>query len=732
MRIRIQTFNLVVFIMMGLLALSLWSVSLYWLNQQQNEATVATQREIARQQLNQLQLQQREWLQNRWQEVRYGIADATDGERLDRFIQQFVQRYPQLSSLRLLNSSVGVAQSGSDFSACRQSMLEAVNAATPPALFDCRLQQQHLIGIAGYIDVGGEPADLVMLMSYFSFIDELQQQTGKRIVQVNQPGQVTSFREIQLDQGAAQYIHFDYTGNEQLLGNLDLLIPIQDFSQLWLNQARWVIPVLLLLMVIFYRLFYRAYFAPLVKLSSKMHKVLRMDLPGQVINQRHLAPGLSLLNTYFLNLTHQAKHDMLTGLNNRSIFEERLQQAIELDEHLNSRFALVFIDIDQFHNVNQNLGQFIGDGLLKQLARRMSAGIRESDCVCRLEEDNFAMLLGFKHDDELSSQVEKVYQSLIQPYHVYGREIRIAIRMGVATYPDHGQDANELALRADRALLNAQKGEWPVVFEHDESENSDFSAFTVIQSIRKALVNDEFKLVYQPVINLKQHQKCYLEALLRWKDEDEHQHSIDRTIELAEKNDLIKPLTQWIIETACADLQHLDMDDVQIAVNLSMIDLHDEKLPDRIAYSMNQYSVNPNQLMVEITEGQIMRDQQQVVEILQRLSDMGISLTIDDFGTGQASLTYLKNLPVEKLKIDRTFVQDMVHDIDDSAIVEATIKLAHTLGKEVVAEGVENDDIHELLVQMDCDYAQGYYISYPLEWSQVHSWFEHSETKTAS
>ena len=732
MRIRIQTFNLVVFIMMGLLALSLWSVSLYWLNQQQNEEAVTVQRESARQQLNQLQLQQREWLQNRWQEVRYGIADTTDSERRNRFIQQFVQRYTQLRSLRLFNSRIGVAQSGSEFNACRQALLKAVNGKPQPAVFDCPLQQQHFIGIAGRINPTAQQPDLVMLMPYFSFIDEFQQQTGKEIVQVSQPGEITSFREILLEDTAARYIHFGYAGDQQLLGKLSLLIPIQDFNQLWLSQALWVIPGLLLLMIIFYRLFYRAYVGPLVNLSSKMHKVMRMYLPGQRVEKRHLAPGLSLLNTYFLNLTHQAKHDMLTGLNNRSMFEERLQQAIDEDKDLKRKHALVFIDIDQFHAVNQRLGQFIGDGLLKQLARRLSDGIRESDCVCRLEEDNFALLLEFTQDDELSSQVEKIYQALIQPYHVYGREIRIAIRMGVATYPEHGQDANELALRADHALLKAQKGEWPVVFEQDEGENSDFSAFTVIQSIRKALINDEFKLVYQPVIHLKHHQKRYLEALLRWKDEDEHRHSIDRTIELAEKNDLIKPLTQWIIETACAELQHLGMDDVQIAVNLSMIDLHDDKLPDRIAYSMSRYAVNPDQLMVEITEGQIMQDPQRVIEILKRLSDMGISLTIDDFGTGQASLTYLKNLPVEKLKIDRTFVKDMVHDIDDSAIVEATIKLAHTLGKEVVAEGVENVEIHEMLEQMNCDYVQGYYISYPLEWGQVHAWYEHSEAKTAS
>ncbi len=225
-------------------------------------------------------------------------------------------------------------------------------------------------------------------------------------------------------------------------------------------------------------------------------------------------------------------------------------------------------------------------------------------------------------------------------------------------------------------------------------------------------------------MEMKTHTTSYFEALLRWKQPELHSQSIEKTIALAEKNQLIKPLSHWIIETACLQLKKLTDYSVKIAVNLSMIDFHDEKLPDNIGETLKRHSVLPGQLMIEITEGQFMQEPEQVIKILTRLSEMGISLSIDDFGTGQASLTYLKKLPVQKLKIDQSFVKDMVEDEEDSAIVEATIKLAHTLGIEVVAEGVESAEIHTLLMQMECDYVQGYYLSRPIDEELIPDWVD--------
>ena len=294
--------------------------------------------------------------------------------------------------------------------------------------------------------------------------------------------------------------------------------------------------------------------------------------------------------------------------------------------------------------------------------------------------------------------------------------------MGVALYPDHAQQLDELALIADKALLEARQKNGALVIPVLSEGEQGHLGLSQMQSFRQALKNDEFKLVYQPVMSLENHQASYFEALLRWKNALDKPLTIAETIALAENNKAIRPLTHWIIHTACQQLKQLDNPQLKIAINLSMIDLHDDGLPQQISEALQLFDLPAEQLMIEITEGQIMQDQQQVISILNQLSSMGVSLSIDDFGTGQASLTYLKKLPVQKLKIDQSFVRDMLKSQDDRSIVEATIKLAHTLDIEVVAEGVESREVHDLLKDMGCDYVQGYYISKPMDAEHIAQW----------
>lgn len=503
------------------------------------------------------------------------------------------------------------------------------------------------------------------------------------------------------------------------------------FSEVWMKQAVWVIPLFIALILTLYLLLSRAMLRPLQKLMQRLQKVIVARQPEKH-GSHGLMPGLMQLNKYFMHLTHQAKHDPLTGLNNRIIFEERLQQALLEGRRSGRKYALVIIDINQLQRVNHELGPYIGDGLLKQLAKRLTSGLRETDSLARLEKDNFALLLEFTDQEQVTALVNKIYQSLIRSYSVYGRMVKINVSIGVAIYPEHGQTMDELYLKTDQALLQAQKGEWPVVFVQQTSEETDYSGFSMIQSLRQALDNEEFKLVYQPVMDLKNFNTHYFEALLRWKDPESHNHSIEQTIALAEKIHLIKPLTNWIINRACEQLKTLSHPKVKVAINLSMIDLHDETLAQRIELALRTNGVEPSHLLVEITEGQIISDPEQVIKSLKELTVMGISLSIDDFGTGQASLTYLRRLPVEKLKIDQSFVKDMVSNEEDRAIVEATIKLAHTLGIEVIAEGVESAETYDLLMQMDCDYVQGYYISRPIEQGQILNWCNHQQTRSVS
>jgi diguanylate cyclase (GGDEF)-like protein len=404
------------------------------------------------------------------------------------------------------------------------------------------------------------------------------------------------------------------------------------------------------------------------------------------------------------------------------IFEERVQQALQEGKRSAHKYALVFIDIDSFHKINKNYGNYLGDGLLRMLAQRLTDSLRESDSLGRLKDDNFALLLGYVENDQLTSFLDKIHQSLIRPYLVYGRNVEVTISIGVALYPEHAQELDQLALIADKALLEARQDNGGIVIIQSSTGEQNYSGLSRMQSFRQALKHDEFKLVYQPVMNLKSHTTSYFEALLRWKLPGTDQLSIPQIIALAENNQAIRPLTLWILNTACQQLRQLNNTDIKIAINLSMIDLHDEGLPQQINDALHQFDIPAKRLMIEITEGQIMQDQEQVIRILNQLSSMGISLSIDDFGTGQASLTYLKKLPVEKLKIDLSFVKDMVKDNDDQTIVEATIKLAHTLGIEVVAEGVESIEVHDLLQQMGCDYVQGYYISKPMDAEHILKW----------
>ena len=320
--------------------------------------------------------------------------------------------------------------------------------------------------------------------------------------------------------------------------------------------------------------------------------------------------------------------------------------------------------------------------------------------------------------------MEKIYEALADRFLIYGRELDATICMGVAIYPEHGGDADQLYRNASSALIEAEKSEWPIIFYRSGDEQTDYSGFTVIQSLRKAIENDELKLVFQPVIDFENHHTVYLEALLRWKEPDSHKTSIERTIEIAENNQLIKPLTNWIIAFTCQLLSELQIEQLVIGINLSMIDLHDQHLPQRIETYLKQYGVRPEQLVIEITEGQIMQEPEEVIDILSRLGIMGLSLSIDDFGTGQASLTYLRNLPVEKLKIDQSFIRDMVTNKEDRLIVKATIELAHTLDLKVIAEGVEIVEVYDILHEMKCDYVQGYYVSRPIEADQIPQWYD--------
>jgi len=721
-RLPIQRFTLLALLSAALLAALLWSAALYQDHRRQQQQLEHWFRASIEARVNSLHSEQKRRLQRHYERIRRWMLAHPDAFERLAYINRNYLEYPWLRLIQL--QTVDGMQPFDALGDCRLPQ-DVELAGDWPWYFVCRQDGEARLGLIGPLYAPRDRPRLIILADYHAFVPELGRQLGRHFRPVSGEGEGQWFAEAGLTaEQRQQALRFEWRDGETALGGLLLKSPATGFLQQWMMQAWWVLPALLLLAIGVYLILYRALLGPLQRVVMRMRQEVVAHRPAHDREDRYLAPGLRQLHKYFMYLTHISRHDPLTGLSNRVIFEERLHQAIIEGKRSGRKYALVFIDINHFQRVNRELGPYFGDGVLKQLGRRLTEMLRESDSVARLEKDNFALLLGFDEDDRLSALVEKIYQNLSQPYRVYGREVEISVSIGVAVYPNDAQDMDELALKADRALMQAQKGDWPVVFL--ERDGSDFSAFSIIQSLRQALDDEEFELVYQPVMSLHGHRTGYFEALLRWKHPEQHQYSIERTIELAEKNHLIKPLTHWILNQAVAQLAEVEEQDLRIAINLSMVDLHEEDLPDRVRETLDRHSVMPRRLLIEITEGQIMQEPEQVIDILGRLARMGISLSIDDFGTGQASLTYLKKMPVEKLKIDQSFVRHLDEDADDCHIVEATIQLAHTLGLDVVAEGVETAEIHNLLTEMGCDFVQGWYISRPLDAESMVEWFRNT------
>lgn len=721
-RIPIQRYTLWLLLGAALLAALLWTGSLLQLHRQQQARIEQGQRELVEARIDALRSEQKRRLQRHYERIRrWMLANPEAFERL-AYINRNYLEHPWLRLIQLQT-----ADGMEPFDAlgdCRLPRGDELSGDWP-WYFVCTQQGEARLGLIGPLYAPRALPRLIILADYHEFLPELGRRLGRHFQSFDAGREGQWFIESGLTEAQRKdALTIEWRWDGQLLGGLLLKRPGIDFGQLLAMQGWWVLPALLSIAVLVHFALQRALLGPLQRLVLRMRQEVLAHRPAHDREDRILAPGLRLLHKYFMYLTHISRHDPLTGLSNRVIFEERLHQAILDGKRSGRKYALLFVDIDHFSRVNRELGPYFGDGLLKQLGRRLTELLRESDSVARLEKDNFALLLGFEDDDRLSALVEKIYQTLSEPYRVYGREVEISVSIGVAVYPNDAQDRDELALKADQALMQAQKGDWPVVFL--EQDGSDFSAFSIIQSLRQSLDDEEFELVYQPVMSLHGHRTGYFEALLRWKHPEQHQYSIERTIELAEKNHLIKPLTHWILNCAVARLAEVEEQDLRIAINLSMVDLHEEDLPDRVRETLDRHGVSSRRLLIEITEGQIMQDPEQVIDILGRLARMGLSLSIDDFGTGQASLTYLKKMPVEKLKIDQSFVRHLDEDADDCHIVEATIQLAHTLGLDVVAEGVETAEIHNLLLEMGCDFVQGWYISRPLAAEQMVEWFRNT------
>ena len=432
---------------------------------------------------------------------------------------------------------------------------------------------------------------------------------------------------------------------------------------------------------------------------------------------------------------HQALHDALTGLPNRTLLRDRIGQAIRQADRELAPAALALLDLDRFKEVNDTLGHHYGDQLLVQVGQRLRAALRAVDTVARLGGDEFAVLLPRVATGEGALAVAgKLQAAMEQPFVLEGLSLEVEASIGVALYPEHGNDPEELLQHADIAMYVAKDTHAGfVLFDPTQDQHSP-RRLALLGELRRAIDQHQLLLHYQPKVDTHSGQVLGVEALVRWQHPTHGLIPPGEFIPLAERTGLIEPLTHYVLDAALGQCHQWRQagHELSVAVNVSARRLLDLDFPDQVAATLTRWRVPARLLVVEITESTIMADPTHALEILGRLSAMGVQLSIDDFGTGYSSMAYLKNLPVHELKIDRSFVAQMTSDSRDAVIVRSTVDLGRNLGLRVVAEGVEDQATWQALAALGCDAIQGYHISRPVPPDHLINWLEHQQAAPAA
>jgi diguanylate cyclase (GGDEF)-like protein len=418
-------------------------------------------------------------------------------------------------------------------------------------------------------------------------------------------------------------------------------------------------------------------------------------------------------------LDHLAHFDVLTGLPNRVLLYDRLEQAIDLARRQKRKFAVMFMDLDKFKNVNDSLGHTVGDLLLQSVAQCMIGCVRQSDTISRQGGDEFVLLLStIERAEDAALCAQKLLTALALPHHIDRHDLHIGASIGISIYPDDGQDMETLTKNADTAMYHAKEnGRNHYQFFEPNMNVLAVRRQSIEASLRHALERREFVLHYQPKINLQTGTIVGVEALIRW------QHPVQglllpaQFIDIAEDCGLILPIGRWVLREACLQAQvwrQAGLPKISVAVNTSSIEFRAQDFLDNICATLKDTCLEPSYLELEVTESVLMRDVTSVVSVLQALADLGVKLAIDDFGTGYSSLSYLKRFPIDHLKIDQSFVNQLTSNPDDASIVIAVLSLGNSLKKRVIAEGVETAEQYTFLKAQHCDEGQGYYFCRPV------------------
>ena len=432
---------------------------------------------------------------------------------------------------------------------------------------------------------------------------------------------------------------------------------------------------------------------------------------GKVLSVSSLAQDVTKQVQYLDTLQYQAYHDHLTSLHNREWLNEFIDFSIKSTPE--QPFFLFFIDLDRFKEINDTLGHDVGDTMLVTLSQRLEKIAGKGDNkVARLGGDEFAVLT---HDTDITEMVNEILQELEKPVELSGLQLNVGAGIGIANFPSHGNNAASLMRCADIAMYRAKETTDHYVIYSAGIDNHSPDRLMLMNDLRSAINNNELVLHFQPKIDIQKHKHIGYEALLRWDHPQRGLVPPDDFIPYAEITDLIHPMTLWVLENSLIQSAEWSKQGLihHISINLSARNLLDDSLPNKLAVLLKHYKVEPSSIELEITESALMTEPETALHNLNQLHQLGVQVSIDDFGTGYSSLSYLRQMPIHKLKIDKTFVLNMDSNHGDRIIVESTINLAHNLGLKVVAEGVENKQVLELLGGLGCDEAQGYYISRP-------------------
>ncbi len=418
-------------------------------------------------------------------------------------------------------------------------------------------------------------------------------------------------------------------------------------------------------------------------------------------------------------VNYLASHDQLTDLPNRTLFHDRLQQALADGERRGTRVAILCLDLDHFKDVNDSLGHSMGDELLQQVTTRLRNLLRKSDTLARLGGDEFAIVQTSADSlEDAATLAQRIIEAVAHPFSLNGHDVSISSSVGITVFPDDHCSADHLLRHADLALYRAKsEGRGTFCFFEEEMNIQLQRRKALERDLRTAISEEQFELFYQPQIGLNDDQVAGVEALIRWHHPERGIISPDMFIPLVEETGLIIPITEWALRQACS--QAKDWADLRVAVNLSPAAFKHPDLIGLVSGILEDTQLDPARLEIEITETSLMQDTQKTLATLRGLKDLGIQVAMDDFGTGYSSLSYLQRFPFDKIKIDRSFIANISDQKEKGAIIEAIIKMSQSLGMVTNAEGVETDDQASFLIGQGCDQVQGFYYAHPMRAAEI-------------